>query len=247
MRLVEELLNQRNKHMSAGLYYWTQILFSYNSNHIEGTRLSADQTQQIFDSGTVFANAQDDPIKLDDLIETKNHFRAFDWLLDHVDEPLSPDLVLQLHRILKNGTSQVDDPRYNVGGFKVEPNEIGLINAVATTPPEEVGKALRTLFSEWEAQSPTDRGDLVALAHCHFAFEAIHPFSDGNGRVGRLLIFKECCRVGVTPLIIRDENRAYYLRGLKEYTRTPGYLEDTLGFEQDYYQSLVDKFLPDLK
>lgn len=245
MTLVEELRNQRDKKMAGNLYYWTQILFSYNSNHIEGSKLSLDQTQQIFDTGTVFANDKNEPIKVDDIVETQNHFKAFDLVLDTINEPLTPAYIIHIHKMLKTYTSQETDARYNVGGFKQIPNEIGLLDAVKTTAPENVTSALTTLFQNWESRSQDERQRLRQLASFHQTFELIHPFSDGNGRVGRLLLYKELCRVQAVPFIIRDENRAYYIRGLKTFESTPGYLVDTFGYEQDYYETLIRKFLPD--
>lgn len=244
MTLDEELRNQRDKTMAGNLYYWTQIFFSYNNNHIEGVRLSIDQTQQIFDTGTIFANDKNDPIKADDIVETQNHFKAFDFVLDTIDEPLTLAYIIQIHKILKTYTSQEKDARYNVGGFKQIPNEIGLLDAVKTTAPENVKADLTTLFQNWESQIQSEWQQLAQLASFHHAFELIHPFSDGNGRVGRLLLYKELCRAQVVPFIIRDENRAYYIRGLKSFASTPGYLVDTLGYEQDYYKTLIQKFMP---
>ncbi|GAA3613192.1 Fic family protein [Secundilactobacillus similis] len=244
MVLVEELRNQRDKTMAGNLYYWTQIFFSYNNNHIEGVRLSLDQTQQIFDTGTIFANDKNDPIRVDDIVETQNHFKAFDFVLDTIDEPLTPAYIIQIHKILKTYTSQEKDSRYNVGGFKQVPNDIGMLDAVKTTVPKNVKADLTRLFQNWESQTPNERQQLAQLANFHQSFELIHPFSDGNGRVGRLLLYKELCRAQAVPFIIRDENRTYYIRGLKTFASTPGYLVDTFGYEQDYYETLIQKFLP---
>ncbi|WP_423716704.1 Fic family protein [Lactiplantibacillus pentosus] len=241
--LVAELKNERDKQLSGSLYYWTQILFSYNSNHMEGTQLTEDQTQQIFDTGTVFAN-DGQAIKVDDVLETANHFRAFDYLLDTVEVPVTSAYVFELHRILKRATSQENDAKYHVSGFKIVPNQIGFLDATETTSPADTPQVIADLFSEWEASGQTGR-DLSAIAKFHWQFERIHPFSDGNGRIGRLLIFKEGCRSGAVPLIIREDTKPYYLRGLKTFKTIPGYLIDTLGHEQDNYQGMIARFFPE--
>jgi Fic family protein len=235
--LKQRLTEERDGQMAGGLYYWTQVLFAFNSNHIEGTQLSESQTQQIFDTGTFFPEA-DEPVKADDVIETQNHFRAFDYILENADEPLTHEFLQTLHAILKHGTSQEFVDRYNVGGYKTYNNQIGSFNALETVRVEDVKTALDDLFSEAEALIDDEK----VIAKFHHDFEAIHPFSDGNGRIGRLILFKELLRIGGMPLIVRDENRAYYIRGLREFATTPDYLTDTLGAEQDYFKTLIQRF-----
>lgn len=238
MGLKNRLIQEKEGNFSGGLYYWTQILFAYNSNHIEGSRITEEQTRQIFDSGTFFSNA-DEPIKTDDILETLNHFKAYDFILEHADEPLSHDFVKKLHKILKRNTSQDGDELYNVGGYKKFNNQIGDIHAAQTTPASDVEKEMEEFFTKYQQF----QDDGLYLAQFHYDFERIHPHSDGNGRIGRLILYKELLRMNGTPLVIRDENRAYYLRGLQEFENDPQYLADTLLFEQDYYQGLIKQFL----
>jgi Fic family protein len=184
---------------------------------MEGTKLNEDQTQQIFDEGSVFADGE--PVVVDDVFETRNHFRLFDALLDYVDTPLTTDVIKQTHALLKRGTAQECQEKYNVGGFKKHDNQIGLFDSLGTTPAAEVESAIAKLFEDWE--SSMDRS-LTAFAKFHWAFESIHPFSDGNGRIGRLLLFKELLRAQKTPIIIRDEHRASYISWFERIQRYIG-------------------------
>nr|SFZ88197.1 Oligopeptide ABC transporter, periplasmic oligopeptide-binding protein OppA (TC 3.A.1.5.1) [Loigolactobacillus rennini] len=240
-KLVEQLINERDNKLAGSLYYRTQITFSYNSNHMEGTRLTEDQTQQIYDTGSVFAE-QGKPIYVDDVLATVNHFQVFNYLLDTVEQPLTPEYTIKLHQILKKGTKQEYNPRFNYAGFKQLPNQIGTFNVTNTASPKETPGKVASLFKQWEKETAAN---LANFAKFHRDFELIHPFSDGNGRVGRLLLFKELCRRNQTPLIIEDINKPYYLRGLREFENTPGYLVDTLGLEQDKYQGLINYFYPE--
>lgn len=237
MKLKERLLLEKEGNFSGGLYYWTQILFAYHSNAIEGNQLTENQTKQIFDTGTFFPEG-DHPIKTDDIIETLNHFKAFDYVIKRSDEHLSHDFVKGLHKVLKQNTSHENSPLYNVGEYKKFNNQIGSLQATATTPVEMVESAMTKYFQQYYEFK--DEG--LFMAKSHVDFERIHPFSDGNGRIGRLILFKELLRIEGTPFVIRDENRAYYIRGLQEFDQNTGYLVDTLLHEQDYYRELIKKF-----
>lgn len=241
-RLVDWLRHERDAHVSGGLYHATQVRFAFNSNHMEGSTLSPEQTAQLYDTGTLPANAGE-PVRADDVAEMMNHFRAFNWMLDHVDDPVDERFVCTLHAMLKRGTRQEMDSRYRVGEYKTLPNVI--VSGVRDTHavlPEDVPAAMNHVFEL--SANLTDDPFKIALAH--WMFESTHPFSDGNGRVGRLVMFKELLRIDAMPLIVRDENRALYVRGLSEFAAQPGYLIDTLLYERDSYRSLIDQMAPGL-
>ncbi|KFI52230.1 cell filamentation protein Fic [Bifidobacterium biavatii DSM 23969] len=239
--LAEWLRRERDQKLSHGLYHNTQLVFAYNSNHMEGSTLTPEQTAQLYDTGELLPDSGNDVIRADDVIETTNHFRAFDWILDHVDDPVDKTFVCTLHAILKRGTRQETDPNRNVGGWKILPNVINAIQGVHTVLPADVPQAMNRVFAEFAELDD----DPYAIAHAHWMFETTHPFSDGNGRVGRLILFKELMRLGTVPPLIRDENRAFYIRGLSRFPAEPGYLVDTLFSERDYYQQLIDMLAPD--
>lgn len=237
-KLVVRLINERDNKFAGGLYDHTQIAFAYNSNRMEGNRLTEDQTQQIYDSRCVFAE-EGKPIAVDDIIAAMNHFHAFNYLLDTVEQPLTPEYAIKLHQILKKGTKQEYDPRFNYAGFKQLPNQIGTFNVTNTASPEETLEKVASLFKQWEKETAVN---LASFAKCHRDFELIHPFSDGNGRVGRLILFKELCRRKQTPLMIETGNQPDYLQGLREFENTSTYLVNLLGLEQDKYQHLMNYF-----
>lgn len=237
--IAKILINQRENKVSASLYYWLQIIFSFNSNRIEGSTLSEKQTQQVFDTGTIFAD-ENGLIVVDDVLETSNHFRMFDYVLDTIDVYLTSEYLFKLHTMLKRGTKSELDSKMNVGGFKQFPNQIGSIEAVQTTLPAEVPHAIQSLLEKWNADP---HSNLLDFAKFHYRFETIHPFSDGNGIIGRLILFKELCKADLMPLVIRESNKPFYLRGLKKFEDDDSYLVDTLGAEQDYYTQLVERFL----
>lgn len=231
IKLVSELIQQRDAQTPGSLYYWTQILFSYNSNHLEGTQLTQDQTQQLFETGRLTSTTS---IKFDDALETTNHFRAFDQILNTIDDPLSKQYIFDLHRILKGGTSQDWDPQYNVGGFKNEVKTLAgqqLSTSVAETPDQTI-----RLFCEWNRRQHTDLADFAAF---HKRFEAIHPFSDGNGRIGRLLLFKELCRCGQMPFLIASDQQSAYLAALADYVTDPKPLCHLFATAQQAYTQAV--------
>lgn len=236
MVLAEILRHQRDHRIDNNAYRLIQCDFAFNSNHIEGSTLSHDQTVTIFDRNVVSGTA-----RVDDIVEARNHFSLVDFVLDSIDEPLTCDYVKHLHYILKHGTSAEEDPLQEVGAFKRLDNVIaGEIRATETARPDDVQPLLDRLFVETES-SKVDLGTIEGLAEFHWRFESIHPFSDGNGRIGRVLLFKESLRRDATPPLVREEVRDFYLRGLREYEREPGYLIDTLGWCQDDFET---RYLP---
>ena len=238
-RIKDELIKQKNDRFEGNIYYYSQVNFSYNSNRIEGSRLTSDQTEAIFDTSS-FIPKSNDLIELDDLIEVKNHFKLFDYMLDNVDKKLTKEIIIEMNKILKRNTSDEDNPRYNVGGFKVVPNIIGVVNIIDTTAPEEVEEAIETLLNEYNSKSNVTLENIIDF---HYKFEKIHPFGDGNGRVGRIIMFKECLKNNIMPFIVLDEDKTYYMRGLKEYEHDKMFLIDTIKHEQDLYESVCEKLL----
>jgi len=239
VKIKKELIEQKKTKFKGNIYHYSQVNFSYNSNKIEGSRLSSEQTEAIFDTSSIIPK-NEDVIKLDDLIETKNHFKLFDYMLDNVDKHLTKDMIIEMNKILKNGTSDEDDPRYNVGGFKIVPNMIGLINSRNTTEPKAVEKELDELLFDYNSKIKIKLEDIIDF---HYKFECIHPFSDGNGRIGRIIMFKECLRNNIVPFIVLNDDKHYYLRGLKEYENDKMFLIDTLKHEQDLYEEVCEELL----
>ncbi len=238
-KIKSELIEQKNSKFKGNIYHYSQVNFSYNSNKIEGSRLTSEQTEAIFDTSS-FIPKSEDLIKLDDLIESKNHFKLFDYMLDNVDMKLSKEMILNMNKILKRNTSDEENPRYNVGGFKVVPNMIGLVNVISTTAPEEVEKEIENLFNEYNKQTNITLEDIIDF---HYRFECIHPFGDGNGRVGRMIMFKECLKNNIMPFIVLDDDKPYYMRGLKEYKTDKMFLLDTIRHEQDLYENICKELL----
>ena len=228
--LLDEYRRQKRIGLEGNLYHKTQIELAYNSNHIEGSRLIEDQTRQIFETRTV-----EGFVRLDDVREAANHFRLFDLMLDTADEPLSINLVKQFHRVLKEGTDQaLSDVAYEPGVFKTLPNEVG---GVLTTAPQDVPARMNALLDSYQAEPRT----FASIVGFHWRFERIHPFQDGNGRVGRIIMFRECLVNDIVPFIVRDDTKAYYYRGLANYDDEPGWLLDTCRSFQDDF---VARFLP---
>lgn len=236
--LKSELLRQMDAHEKGNIYHWTQTNFAYNSNRIEGSQISPDQTEMIFEDQT-FLPEQNTPIRLDDLLEVRNHFRLFDHMLCTLDKPLSVDMILDMQRQLKRGTSDETRPWMNVGGFKTIGNQIGMINPVKTTSLDRVEAELTELVNEYTSKSSRTFQDLIDF---HVRFERIHPFSDGNGRIGRMILFRECLVNGLWPFIILDQNQPFYFRGLRKYDSEPGYLTDTCLLSQDQYKAVAEQF-----
>lgn len=242
--LKDELIKQKSSKFKGNIYHYSQVNFAYNSNKIEGSRLTSEQTEAIFSTFS-FISKNDELIKLDDLTESKNHFKLFDYMIDNVDKLLTKEMIIEMNKILKRNTSDEDDPRYNVGGFKIVPNTIGVINETKTTEPKNVEKELDKLLNLYNLKKQVSIEDIIDF---HFNFERIHPFGDGNGRVGRMIMFKECLRNNIIPFIVLDDDRSYYLRGLKEYENDKMYLIDTIKHEQDIYEKICEELLDfDLK
>ena len=223
-RLVDWLVRERSERVSHGLYYNTQIAMGYNSNHMEGSTLTPEQTAQLFTTGSVLADGPDDIIRADDVIEMGNHFRMFDWMLDHVDDPVDKTMVCTMQSILKRGTSQESNPDRNIGGYKILPNVISEIEQIHTVLPADVPAAMNVVYELY--RNLTD--DPYAIAKAHWMFESTHPLSDGNGRVGRMIMFKELLRIDTVPVVVRDSQKLLYYRGLRNFSGEPGYLVDTL-------------------
>ena len=238
-KIKHELIKQKESKFKGNIYHFSQVNFSYNSNKIEGSRLTEEQTEAIFDTSS-FIPKSDDVIKLDDLTEAKNHFKLFDYMLDNVDNLLTKDMIIEMNKILKRNTSDEENPRYSVGGFKVVPNIIGVVNVINTTAPEDVEQEIEELLNEYNSKTNITLEDIVDF---HFRFERIHPFGDGNGRVGRIIMFKECLRNNIMPFIILDKDRPYDMRGLKEYDNDKQYLIDTIKYSQDVYEDVCNQLL----
>ena len=238
-KLKQELIKQKESKFKGNIYHFSQVNFSYNSNKIEGSRLTSEQTEAIFETSS-FISKNDDLIKLDDLIESKNHFKLFDYILDYVDEPLSKEMIIEMNKILKRGTSDEDNPRYNVGGFKVVPNTIGVVNMIETSSPETTEQDVDSLLDDYSKLTQVTLEDIIDF---HVKFERIHPFGDGNGRVGRIIMFKECLKNNIMPFIILDQDKPYYIRGLKEYNRDKKYLIDTILHSEDIYENICEQLL----
>ena len=238
-KLKQELIKQKESKFKGNIYHFSQVNFSYNSNKIEGSRLTSEQTEAIFETSS-FISENDDLIKLDDLIESKNHFKLFDYMLDYVDEPLSKEMIIEMNKILKRGTSDEDNPRYNVGGFKVVPNTIGVVNMIETSSPETTEQDADSLLDDYSKLTQVTLEDIIDF---HVKFERIHPFGDGNGRVGRIIMFKECLKNNIMPFIILDQDKPYYIRGLKEYNRDKKYLIDTILHSEDIYENSCEQLL----
>lgn len=238
-KLKLELIEQRKSKFKGNIYHYSQVNFAYNSNKIEGGKLTEDETEEIFETDS-FIPKSGDAIKFDDLTEMKNHFRLFDYCLDTIDEPLSKDMMIEMNKILKRNTTDEENPRYNVGGFKVVPNKIGLINVINTSAPEDVENDLDELLKWYHSLKNIKLEDIIDF---YYRFECIHPFGDGNGRVGRMIMFKECLKNNIIPFIVLDLDKPYYMRGLKNYKEDKTFLIDTIKHEQDLYESVASEML----
>ena len=234
MALLNILQEEKKKKYSGGIYHKTQIELTYNSNHMEGTRLTHEQTRYIFETNTI--GAGNEVLNVDDVIETANHFRCIDMIIDHAKAPLTEKFIKELHLILKSGTSDSRKDWFAVGNYKKLPNEVG---GMDTTLPEDVADKMKVLLAEYNSK---DVRTLEDILNFHVKFERIHPFQDGNGRVGRLIMFKECLKYHIVPFIIEDDLKLFYYRGLKEWNREKGYLTDTCLAAQDKYKTYLDYF-----
>lgn len=232
--LLSTLREERDTSVKSGIYHKVQVELTYNSNHIEGSQLSLEQTRYIFETSTI--GVDEGAVSVDDVIETVNHFRCIDYIIDHASDPLSEEMFKELHRILKSSTSDSLKEWFEVGGYKRLPNEVG---GMPTSAPENVSRDLRRILNDYASLDRVLFEDIIAF---HVAFERIHPFQDGNGRVGRLIMFKECLRYGIVPFIITDDMKMYYYRGLANWETERGYLMDTCLAAQDDFKTALEYF-----
>ena len=232
--LLNRLREEKETKLNGGIYHRTQIDLTYNSNHIEGSKLTHEQTRYIFETNTI--GITDESVNVDDIVETTNHFRCIDYIIDHANDKLTESMIKELHKILKSGTSDSRKSWFNVGEYKRLPNEVG---GIETTPPEEVHTQIKSLIKSYNAIKNKTLEDIIDF-HCKF--ERIHPFQDGNGRVGRLIMFKECLANNIVPFIITDELKLFYYRGLSNWGKINGFLTDTCLTAQDQYKTLLDYF-----
>ena len=229
--ILQRLRDEKGMRLSGGLYHELQVRMTYNSNHIEGSKLSEEQTRLIFETNTIDI---DDGIPVDDILETVHHFRAIDYVIDNAEAELSEDIIKQLHYILKHDTKDSTLSWFAVGDYKMRANVVG---GRETTRPSEVHRQMKALIDDYNAKNNVTIEDIIAF---HAEFEYIHPFQDGNGRVGRLIALKECLRHNVTPFIIEDLKKNYYYRGLSEWRNEKGWLVDTCLDGQDTFVRILD-------
>lgn len=232
--LLRVLQIEKRTQQKGGIYHKVQIDLTYNSNHIEGSRLTHDQTRYIYETNTI--GMADGSVNVDDIVETANHFRCIDLVIDAARQPLTETLIKRLHSTLKSGTSDARKDWFAVGGYKRVPNEVG---GRETTAPEHVAQEMAVLLKQYNRDKEHTLEQIVAF---HHDFECIHPFQDGNGRVGRLLLFKECLRNNIVPFIIDDDLKLFYYRGLHEWNHERGYLLDTCLTAQDRFKAYLDYF-----
>lgn len=232
--LLAFLKREKDSGLKGGIYHKIQIDLTYNSNHIEGSKLTHDQTRYIFETKTI--GVTDKAVKVDDIIETVNHFRCIDLVIEGANTKLTESFIKQLHFILKSGTTDNQKSWFKVGDYKMLENEVG---GSETTKPAEVAGAIKALLKEYNSKSEITFDDILDF---HVRFESIHPFQDGNGRVGRLIMFKECLKHNIVPFIITEELKMYYYRGLANWKRTRGFLRDTCLTAQDEMKAALDYF-----
>ena len=232
--LLEVLQAEKASRLSGGIYHKVQIDFTYNSNHMEGSRLTHDQTRYIFETNTI--GVHETTLNVDDIVETANHFRCIDLIIDRAGSLINEALIKQLHAMLKNGTSDSRKDWFVVGDYKKLPNEVG---GKVTALPKEVPAKMKELVAAYNAKKERTFDELLDF---HYRFECLHPFQDGNGRIGRLLLFKECLRYNIVPFIIDEESKLFYYRGLKEWQNERGFLRDTCLAAQDKFKTYLDYF-----
>jgi len=233
--LLNALKEERDKKHKGGIYHKLQVNLTYNTNHIEGSKLTEDQTRRIFETNTI--GAEDRDVSVDDIIETANHFRCIDYVIDNAKKTLSESMIKTLHLMLKGGTTDSTKPWFKVGGYKLKPNEVG---GGATSHPDNVEADMKALLQEYNSKEKINIEDIVDF---HYRFEKIHPFQDGNGRVGRLIILKECLAHNVIPFIIEEEYKWYYYRGLSEWMNDRRFLMDTCLAAQDKFKEWLKYFV----
>lgn len=232
--LLEVLSAEKKAKLSGGIYHTIQIELTYNSNHIEGSRLTHDQTRYIFETNTIGVDGG--TVKVDDIVETANHFKCVDLIIENAKKPITEAFIKELHRTLKSGTTDSRQDWFAVGDYKKLPNTVG---GLYTAQPEEVAEKIKALLFEYNAKKEKTFDDLLDF---HYRFERIHPFQDGNGRIGRLLLFKDCLKYNIVPFIIDEELKLFYYRGLKEWTDERGYLRDTCLAAQDKFKKYLEYF-----
>lgn len=232
--LLSRLREEKSSRLKGGIYHRTQIDLTYNSNHMEGSRLSHEQTRYIYETNTI--GISDESVNVDDIVETVNHFRCIDYIIDHAQDKLTEGMIKEIHSILKTGTSDSRKSWFNVGEYKKLPNEVG---GNPTCPPEKVHSMVSVLLKSYNSKKKKTLDDIIDF---HKQFESIHPFQDGNGRTGRLIMFKECLSSGIVPFIITDDLKYFYYRGLQNWPDIPGYLRDTCLTAQDNYAALLVYF-----
>ncbi len=236
MKLLETLQEEKSSNLKGGVYHKTQIKLTYNTNRIEGSKLSEEQTRYIYETNTLFTEEGTNTANIDDIIETVNHFQCFDYLLKIANEPLSEKHIKKFHKLLKLNTSDSKKEWFKVGAYKSKPNVVG---GIETSKPNEVEKHINELLETYHKKKNIEIYDIIDF---HYEFEKIHPFQDGNGRVGRLIMFKECLKNNIVPFIIEDEFKFFYYRGLTEYHKIKDYLIDTCLSAQDNYMELMNYF-----
>ncbi|MBQ9664890.1 MAG: Fic family protein [Bacteroidaceae bacterium] len=232
--LLARLREEKEMQLRGGIYHRTQIDLTYNSNHIEGSRLTKEQTRHIFETNTLGITTEN--TRIDDILETVNHFRCIDYIIDHATDRLTEAHIKQLHQILKTNTSDSQKRWFAVGDYKRLANEVG---GEETVQPQDVHKCIKNLLKEYNALEKVEFADIL---HFHVQFERIHPFQDGNGRVGRLVMFWQCLQTGIVPFIVTEDLRLYYYRGIQEWGDVNGFLTDTCLTAQDHYKVLLDYF-----
>lgn len=232
--LLDTLRKEKQSGLHGGIYHKIQIELTYNSNHIEGSKLTHDQTRYIYETNTI--GIENSAVNVDDIVETANHFKCIDMIIDNAGRKLNEHFIKQLHLTLKSGTSDSRKDWFAVGDYKKLPNEVG---GRSTTAPEDVADEIKKLLFSYNKQEEKSLDDLLDF---HYIFERIHPFQDGNGRVGRLILFKECLRNNIVPFIIDDDLKLFYYRGLSEWTREKGYLRDTCLTAQDKFKKYLEYF-----
>ena len=238
VNVLEVLREQKEMKLKGNLYHNTQIMFAYNTNHIEGSKLTEDQTRYIYETNTILFEGET-VTNVDDILETVNHFKLVDYMLDTAEEDLTEEIIKKFHRVLKEGTMDSRKEWFNVGEYKKLPNEAGMMK---TASPNETPKEMQKLMKWYNSLSKITIKEIIEF---HARFEKIHPFQDGNGRVGRMIMFKECLKNNIIPFIILDKDKLFYYRGLKEYqgNREKGYLIDTCLNAQDQYIKMIEYYL----
>lgn len=232
--LLEILRDQKKNGQHGGIYHKLQIELTYNSNHIEGSRLTHDQTMYIFETNTI--GFENETVSVDDIVETVNHFRCIDYVIENAEKPLTESFIKALHKMLKTGTSDSRKEWFEVGNYKRFANEVG---GRITSAPEEVPEKMKELLTDYSKKTNVTIDDIIDF---HYRFETIHPFQDGNGRVGRLIMLKECLRYKIVPFIITDDLKMFYYRGLKNWKQEKGWLTDTILTAQDRFKAYLDYF-----